>query len=158
MPNIEYVMMDEQGLDVVGPLWEKLREHHRTKAREFAEFFTRVNYAQRKDGLLKTAAAGKLRVDLVRDSDASRYLGYCITSLSADKKGEIESIFVESDYRGHGIGDCLMRRALQFLDDEGAQRKTLGVGVGNEEVFAFYRRYGFVPRVTILEQVPDPSC
>jgi hypothetical protein len=31
------------------------------------------------------------------------------------------------------------------------------VGIGNEEVFAFYERYGFYPRQTVLERVEKKS-
>jgi diamine N-acetyltransferase len=157
MCNIEYVAMDQAGLDYIGPLWEKLREHHISRAGDLAFFFNRTTYTQRREGLLKIAAAGKMRVDLVRDVDSGRYAGYCITSLSPEMKGEIESIYVEPEYRGQGAGDRLMRRSLEYLDEQGAQRKVLAVAVGNEDVFRFYGRYGFVPRVTMLEQAPNPE-
>jgi diamine N-acetyltransferase len=154
MLSVEYIAMDQQGLDHIGALWDKLREHHVSHAKECAFFFSRMSYPQRKEGLLKVAAAGKMRVDLVRDTQSGCYVGYCVTSLSADKKGEIESIYVEQAYRKQGIGNCLMHRALTFLDEHDARRKVLAVAVGNEEAFGFYRRHGFVPRVTLLEQVP----
>lgn len=157
MSNVEYIPMDQGGLDHIGPLWEKLREHHRSRSKEFGELFTRFTFAERKAGLLRTAASGKMRVDIVRDTDAGRYVGYCISSLSPEKKGEIESIYVEPEYRGQGIGDNLMCRALRFMDEHGALRRLLAVAAGNEEVFGFYRRHGFVPRYTMLEQVADPS-
>ncbi len=157
MARIEYIATDQQDLDRIAGLWEKQRQHHRAVAREFAAFFTRITFAQRKEGLLKIGRSGKLRLDIAFDTETARDVGYCITSLSAERKGEIESIYVEPDYRGQGIGDGLMRRALRFLDEEGTTRKVLGVAAGNEAVFGFYRRYGFVPRVTALEQIPDPS-
>jgi len=153
MPNIEYIACDESGLEQIADLWRKLQEHHRACGGEFARTLGAVSWEQRKAGLLKKVVGGRLLVDVVRDGDAGRYVGYCVTSLTTELWGEIESIYVEPEYRGEGIGDCLMRRALAFLDEGGAKVKTLGVAVGNEEVFGFYRRYGFVPRATILQQI-----
>ena len=67
--------------------------------------------------------------------------------------GEIESIYIEPDYRGSGIGDNLMKRALRWMDEYPVDKKVLTVGAGNEEVFAFYSRHNFYPRTTILEQI-----
>jgi diamine N-acetyltransferase len=38
------------------------------------------------------------------------------------------------------------------MDEHGAERKIIGVAVGNEEAFGFYEKFGFYPRVTILRQ------
>ena len=114
-----------------------------------------ISWEQRRDGLRRKVCGGSLRTDLARDPGTGEYVGYCITSLTGDHKGEIESIYVDPDHRSRGIGDALMRRALQWLDDGGAKVKTLGVAAGNEVVFGFYRRYGFVPRATILQQIPE---
>lgn len=155
--TIDYTTGDAQYLDLVGPLWLRLQAHHVAVGREFSAAMRQATWDERKAGLLKKTAGGRLWVDLARDAEAGSYVGYCLTSLTPEGKGEIESLFVEADYRRRGIGDCLMRRALRFLDECGATRRTLGVAAGNEGVFGFYRRYGFVPRATILQQLPGDS-
>jgi ribosomal protein S18 acetylase RimI-like enzyme len=155
MSNIEYIARDESGLGAIGPLWLKLQEHHRACGGEFARTLGAVTWEQRQAGLLKKVAGGRLLVDLARDGETGQYVGYCVTSLTADLRGEIESIYVEPEYRRKGIGDCLMWRALRLFDEGGAKVRTLGVAAGNEEVFRFYRRYGFVPRATILQQIEE---
>jgi len=75
--------------------------------------------------------------------------------VNKEKEGEIESIYVEKDYRLSGIGDGLMSRALAWLDDVTVKQTVLGVAEGNEGVFAFYRRHDFYPRVTILMHKPS---
>jgi diamine N-acetyltransferase len=79
-------------------------------------------------------------------------VGYCVSSLSEDKTGEIESIFLENGYRSQGIGTDLMLRALAWMDKDGATRKRVSVGNGNEEAWKFYEKFGFYPRMTVLEQ------
>jgi ribosomal protein S18 acetylase RimI-like enzyme len=73
-----------------------------------------------------------------------------VSTISENKTGEVESIYVEKGHRRHGIGEKLMERALAWFDDHAVDRKVIAVAGGNEEVFPFYRKYGFYPRVTIL--------
>ena len=103
--------------------------------------------------MLEKSQQGSLRIDMVRDTFSGNYIGYCVTSVSAERQGEIESIYIEPEYRRSGIGDGLMKRALSWLENRSAGRKILGVAEGNERVFAFYSRYGFYPRTTILERI-----
>jgi ribosomal protein S18 acetylase RimI-like enzyme len=154
MKEIVYTDVGEQDLDAIGPLWWKLRRHHQDRAPEyFAGDFARMPFELRKKILLEKAAKGAIYIDLARESDTRTIIGYCVSSVTEKKMGEIESIYVEEEYRRHGIGDSLMQRALNWLETQGVVRVVLGVGAGNEEVFPFYRQYGFYPRTTILEQV-----
>jgi ribosomal protein S18 acetylase RimI-like enzyme len=41
------------------------------------------------------------------------------------------------------------------MDSCGAVRKRVSVGNGNEAAWAFYRKFGFFPRMMILEQKTD---
>jgi ribosomal protein S18 acetylase RimI-like enzyme len=41
------------------------------------------------------------------------------------------------------------------MDSCGAERKRVSVGNGNEAAWAFYKKFGFYPRMTILEQKTD---
>lgn len=109
-------------------------------------------FAGRKKALLEKAESGKLRVDLVKLKDTDRYIGYCISSNDQKHIGEIESIFVEDDFRNQGIGDNLMQKALAWMEKEQVKSKIVGVVYGNERAFPFYARYGFFPSATILRQ------
>ena len=79
-------------------------------------------------------------------------IGYCVTTVAENKAGEIESIFIEKQYRRRGIGDHFMKTALDWMDAHAATRKVIAVAAGNEEAFGFYQKYGFCPRVSILIQ------
>ena len=155
MTDIIYSKTDESGLDTIAPLWEKLNEYHKERSRHFKHQFDLMTFETRKQYSLENSRGGALRVDLARDANSGELVGYCISTISVKKQGEIESIYVEPDYRRSGIGDILMQRALSWMDDKSVNRKTLGVGAGNEEVFTFYSRYNFHPRVHILEQVEN---
>lgn len=153
MVKIEYTHTDEQGLDIVSALWQKQREYHRALSQHFAGRLDRMTFDLRKRGLLDRSREGAMRIDLARDMDTGELVGYCISTVYGDRQGEIESIYIKPDYRGSGIGDKLMKRALRWMDEYPVNSKVLAVGAGNEEVFAFYSRYSFYPRTTILEQI-----
>jgi ribosomal protein S18 acetylase RimI-like enzyme len=158
MPEIVYTKTDATEIVMIKPLWEKLLKYHREiSPAYFIRRFEGLNFDDRMQGLLKKYAKATIRVDLAKDAKTAELIGYCVSAVSAEGYGEIESIFVEPDYRRCGIADTLMKRALQWMDGKSVKRKTLAVSIGNEEVIKLYERYGFYPRSIILEQVEDDT-
>ena len=151
--KIEYLENDEQGLDSISSLWEQLNKQHETRSQHFREYYGERTWNLRKADLINKTKSGALHVDLAKDSDTGEMVGYCVSTLSKDGQGEIDSIYVELDYRKWGIGDNLMQRALHWLDNRRAKTKILVVASGNEEVLAFYSRYAFYPKHITLERV-----
>jgi len=150
--KIAYTETNEQGLDLIKTLWQKLNELHEELSKRNVAHFHEMTFERRKEDLLKKSAGGNLRIDLTRDTETKELIGYCVTTINTDSHGEIESIYIEPDYRRNGIGDTLMKKSLKWLEEKAVSRKILVVAAGNEEVFDFYSRYGFYPRATILEQ------
>ena len=58
---------------------------------------------------------------------------------------------MEAAYRSKGIGTILMIRGLARVDTIGIVRKRVPVRDGNEAAWAFYRKSGFFPRITVPE-------
>lgn len=152
MAKIYYVETDVQGLDLIKPLWEQLTKHHKSRSKYFKEIYDTFTFEKRKETLANKSKDGALRIDLAGDMDTGRYIGYCVSSISPDHEGEIDSIFIEEAYRSSRIGHSLMERALAWMDDHQVTVKRVAVAVGNEDVLEFYGRYGFLPRQVILEQ------
>ena len=148
---ITYTTGSTELLDAVGPLWEKLNAHHAERSSHFASHYADRTYIERKSGLLAIAQTATMRVELAKVSETGQAIAYCISSVTEDA-GEIESIYVEVTYRGQGIGDTLMRHALDWLDRHNVSTRRVVVAVGNEQAFGFYARYGFHPRYIILRQ------
>ena len=148
----EYRSTDIMEIELIRPLWDQLNDHHHTNARAFREVYTQWTFNNRKDYFRKVAAAGPLIIDLAFDPGSGRYVGYCASSISPDQEGEIESVYVEEAYRSQGIGTALMKRALAWLDANGTARIRVSVADGNEAAFPFYQKFGFYPRMTVLEQ------
>jgi ribosomal protein S18 acetylase RimI-like enzyme len=152
MIRIEYHTRDVRDIELIRPLWLKLNEHHHTMAGMFRSHYEQMTFDDRKKYFEHIAGKGSLQLDLAWDPEAGRFVGYCVSSLSEDKNGEIESIFLEEAYRGHDIGSALMVRALAWMDECGAMRKRVSVGDRNEGAWKFYEKFGFYPRMTVLEQ------
>jgi [ribosomal protein S5]-alanine N-acetyltransferase len=153
--EIEYLDKNQNDLDIIRPLWDKLNAHHIMVSKYFKDSRATTTFDMRKKQLMEKSYQGALRIDLARDALTKEYIGYCVTSVDEQKQGEIESIYVEKDYRLSGIGDSLMTRALAWLETVTVKKTILGVAEGNEGVFAFYRRHDFYPRVTVLMHKPD---
>lgn len=151
--NIEYDEISACDLDIVGPLWEKLRKHQQVRSQHFAQHYASRTWKARRGELLEKARTGALHIDLAKDLDSGEVVAYCVSTVSSDGKGCLESIFVEPSYRANKVGDNLMRRALDWMSDKQATTIVLVVGVGNEAVLSFYSRYNFRPRSIILQRL-----
>lgn len=135
-------------IDVIQPLWEDLNRHHAAVSAHFKERFRQFTFDKRMEYLLCKAETGTMRIFMaVRDD---RLVGYCIASVDQHKDGEIESLFVDEKCRKQGVADALMRKAMAWLDSMDTATTSISVVAGNEEVFSFYERYGFLPRSTRL--------
>ncbi len=80
-----------------------------------------------------------------------KIVGYCLTTIN-NGSAEIESIHIENSYRRKKIGENLIKNALKWINDKNISKIVVGVAAGNEEVFDFYKKFGFYPRTTILQQ------
>ncbi len=153
--EIEFLEKNQNDLDLIQPLWEKLHAHHLAVSKYFKDSRATITFEMRKKMLIEKSFEGALRIDLARDAATKEFIGYCVTSVNKEKEGEIESIYVEKDYRLSGIGDSLMTRAIAWLETVTVKKTILGVAEGNEGVFAFYQRHNFYPRTTILMHKPE---
>lgn len=155
MQPVAYRETDITGIELIRPLWIQLNRHHRANARVFKDVYARWTFDERKAYFVKVAERSLLHIDLAFDPEQEQYAGYCVSSLSEDRAGEIESIYVEETYRSLGIGTNLLSRALMWLNNNGSIRNRVSVADGNEATFPFYRKFGFYPRMTVLEQRRD---
>lgn len=150
---VTYLEVNRKEIDIIQPLWEKLRDYHRELSPNFAKRYIELTFQRRKEELLKKSRNGSLKIDIATDKDTKWLVGYCVSSISEELEGEVDSIYIEEDYRSLGIGKELMERALKWMDRNGVKIKKIGVAVGNEDLLSFYGRYNFFPKHIILEQV-----
>jgi diamine N-acetyltransferase len=148
--SISLKIIPQSEIDCLEPLWLKLIAHHRDRAQRFKAQFAGARFANRKKELLQKATRYPLHIELA--FSAETFIGYCVSSINAQQCGEIDSIYIEKDYRRLGIGAIFMQNAIHWLDAGAVKRKIISVGEGNEEVFGFYQQYGFYPLALTLEQ------
>ncbi|WP_321422878.1 GNAT family N-acetyltransferase [uncultured Methanobacterium sp.] len=153
MENIIFIETDARDLDLIQPLWKKLNHHHRQQKSDFQEHYENFTFSERSKTLLKKSLGGEMHIGMLKDKESEIMLAYCITTISEDREGEIDSIYVLEKYRGRGFGDMLIKRSLEWMDEIGVKKKTVKVSAGNQKSVSFYERYGFRPRSLMLEQV-----
>lgn len=141
-------------MESVEPLWRKLNEVHIQRSVHFSETYANMTWEQRKRVLLGRPAGTELYVELAYETDCGN-IGYCMTSATPDRQGEIESIYVHEGWRHRGIGTTLMNDAKKWLDERGVRHRRIWVAWGNQEAFGFYAKFGFYPRRIDLEWKSD---
>jgi len=57
----------------------------------------------------------------------------------------ISHLYAGPDYRGTGLADQLVARAVQYAREEGCVGLVLGVEAGNDRALAYYEKLGFEP-------------
>jgi ribosomal protein S18 acetylase RimI-like enzyme len=155
---LEYFEIEIRDVDSIAGLWNKLREHQRNLSPHFSTHYDRRSWKNRKVELLEKSKSGGFHGDVVIDNEMKKIVGYCVSTMSSDKQGYLESIYIEPEYRKAGIGGKLMEKALDWMDKMQVKTKTLTVGVGNEQVLKFYARYGFFPKNITVEQIRTPRA
>ncbi len=148
--KVKLVLSDYSSLDQIRDLWRQLNDHHIKCETVFETEYANLTFAQRKQELLNKSEGG-ITLLVLAESD-NRYVGYCAASINRAGVGEIDSLFLESAYRGQNIGERMMDAGLKWLKDHNAKKIKVVVYAGNEKVIDFYRRYGFEPRKIVLEE------
>lgn len=149
---ISFVSGGEEFLDDIEGLWKELNELHTKKSPHFKNHYMTFTYQARKQALLSCVEKGRLFVCVAYDKDIK--VGYCVASV-VDDIGEIDSIYIQPDYRKSHIGNTLMEKSLEWIKLNPVKKIIVKVAFGNEEVFGFYSKYGFAPRLTELQMITD---
>ena len=153
-PGVSYEVGGDELLDRVEPLWLELRDHHSAASERFGEQLRSISFDSRRAGLVAGAANGLWVAVAVCDRQD---LGYCIASISPAGEGNIDSLFVKVSHRGHGIGEALVRRSLDWFEQRSITAISVEVLVGNEAALPFYERLGFYPRTHRLRRLSTSS-
>ncbi|MEM0202671.1 MAG: ribosomal protein S18-alanine N-acetyltransferase [Archaeoglobaceae archaeon] len=88
--------------------------------------------------------------DLLVADIGNKIAGYVVT-MDVDKvTGKIVSIAVRKEFRGHGIGEALLREAIRRLRARGKTKIALEVRVSNKPAQELYKKLGF----RIVDTIP----
>lgn len=152
MVIIEYRDLPSEEIDKIKPLWEKLKSHHYERATAFKTDFEKMTFAERKRKLC--IGKKELKIIIAQEKNTSQIVGYCISSISEEDLGEVDSIFIDENFRRSGIGKEFMNRSLEWFNENKIKDIIISVALGNEEALPFYEKFGFSPRTYILKKKP----
>lgn len=110
--NISYIELKKNQIDEIKPLWEELNNQHGDLSTHFPERYDKFSFKDRKKDILKKSENRTLKIDIAKDKNTKSYIGYCISSISDELIGEIDSIYLEEKYRSYDIGNEFMERSL----------------------------------------------
>lgn len=144
---IVYIDGGKELLGDVKPLWEKLNIHHMERSNK-KSFYKKFTFETR-IALFETKEI--VRVVLAKDDAYDCFVGYCFSSVE-NEIGLLESIFINEEYRGKGIGRILVEDAVAWMEHHKASKKKLSVAYGNHEALGFYEKLGFFPKCYVLEK------
>ena len=150
--KLEFKIISCNDLDIIKPLWTNLKNHHADISSHFQETYQAADFENRKEELLKKSSPNNMRVEVVSDCDKNCFVGYCISSISDEGKGEIDSIYLEKEYRKLGLGKEMVKRAMEWMESQDTDELKIVVAVGNEDLLPFYSSFNFFPRHLILEK------
>jgi diamine N-acetyltransferase len=138
----------KEKISCIRNLWGKLNRLHFEDSVYFEDHYSSFTFEKRIESIVQKDDHD-LKITIV--VDGPRYLGYCISSIE-NRKGEIDSIYLEDDLRGRGIGRKLIEEHINWLKEKGCSKIRLAVSYGHEDtVRDFYHRMGFFERLISFE-------
>ncbi len=93
--------------------------------------------------MLKRMFSVKASFSLVAD-DEGKVVGYVTAIPIGEMTADIESIAVDPDYQGKGVGGMLLNAVEVEIRKRGYMRSILEVRDKNFESIGFYRKHGYI--------------
>jgi ribosomal protein S18 acetylase RimI-like enzyme len=153
MHRITYRRLTATELARIKVLWEELNRIHLADSVYFKEYYAHFSFEKRIENWLRLPE--KNFHLLVSETEDMIPIGYCISTIDADRKGEIDSLFVNVSFRKQGIGKVLVEKSMEWLKANQCKPIRLTVSYGHESVLGFYQQLGFYSRLTVLEWKND---
>lgn len=146
---ITFLRGGEESLSQVEPLWKKLNRHHRELASQNKEHYDHLTFDMRCQMILKQAAPGMVMVEQIM-LDSRTAIGYCISLVEKNGRGEIASIYILPEWRNRRLGKALVENALEWMRSKGAGDILVTVLPENSPAQVFYRSFGFYSRLVLM--------
>ena len=146
--NMEFVNLKQEEISLIKPFWEELNRIHLEDSVYFKGHFSEFTFEKRR-AQLEDLNDDHILITVVKVD--KKIIGYCLSSIRSGN-GEIDSVYIVSEFRGMGFGRELVDMHINRLMSKGARRIRTSVAHGHEQVLGFYGRLGFYPRMTVLEK------
>jgi diamine N-acetyltransferase len=149
--NVNFNEIGIQDIIRIKQLWSKLNAIHSVTSPFFSDEYASKSFDHRVDELSEKSRRGIIKIFIAQDKDTDIIIGYCVCS-SIESTGEIDSIFVEDEYRKNKIGDMLLSYAEEFFNSNSVSKRVVCVYIGNEQVMNFYNRHHYYQKYITLEK------
>jgi diamine N-acetyltransferase len=133
-------------IEKIEPLWKKLNEIHLHESPYFKNHFKSFTFLQRIEKF-HNVAEKDIYIEIVKNGN--KICGYCITT-KINEVGELDSLFVSEEDRGHGLGKLLGTNSINWMKMKKCKRIQVSVSYGHESIYGFYQKLGLYPRLTYL--------
>lgn len=147
---IDYKIISLKNLERIEPMWEQLINYLKDKSNKHKIEFQDKTFKNRIQPYLDKVNTGLSR--LVCATHEGVDIAYCLSSITSKGIGEVDSIYINPDYRGNGIGEYLMRDAFHFFERNKTIQDIVMVSEGNENVMRFYESMGYELRYYTLRR------
>ncbi len=144
-----FVVVEKNRIYKIKDLWEQLNEIHLRDSHFFKDHYETFTFENR-CRKFEDIPEDHIRIEIIEDRD--RVIGYCISTMEKGI-GEIDSLFIEKEYRKSGYGSKLVENSVSWLKTGGCERIVVPIAEGHESVFGFYQKFRFYPRMTYLQMI-----
>ncbi len=124
-----------------------LSEHHNMVSENFKGDYPSRPFEKTIE-IFENAVRGGLS-EIFFAEDCGKVVGFCKIDF-AEGSGKLDYLAVLPSYRGKGIGDMLMQKALSRFDEMKIKSIEIKVVAGNSAV-KFYEKYGFKINAYIMK-------
>ncbi len=97
----------------------------------------------------KRAAECRMKFDVVKVKDD--IAGYCVSSINRHLQGEIVSLFVLPEFRGQGVGTCLLDEHMRWLHTHNVRSIFLYVHPCKTLSIRFYWKFKLFSNSPLME-------
>ena len=126
-------------IQLIKNLWEKNREFHINISSSFHFLYRDIVFEDRMKPF-ENMNQDNLKITIAQENDI--VIGYCLSTIN-DYEGQMNTIHVQEEARGRGIGQKLMERHLKWMKEKECLNISLHVSCENENTIAFYEGFGF---------------
>jgi GNAT superfamily N-acetyltransferase len=148
---IETLDIPKSKIACIRNLWERLNEMHYEDSVYFEDRFASFAFEERARPWLAIDDSD-LKITVVKDGP--RFLGYCVSVIEGER-GEIDSLYLDEELRGRGIGKRLVESHKAWMKERGCGRIRVAVSFGHDSATGFYHAMGFFERLTCFELKED---
>jgi ribosomal protein S18 acetylase RimI-like enzyme len=152
-PPYTFITGGAELLDEIEPLWLELRRHHAEMSPQWAAGLLAAQFDRRRAGLIEKAAGGMFIVLARAEADADadgKTIGYCVSTIDAERRGEVDSLLVTASHRRGGVAREMMEMTMRWFEQADVLSIAVEVMSGNDAAARLYERFGFRQRTVRL--------